>query len=652
MRRLPILVLVASLVFAVAGPTAAQSAGFMVESVEVRDHPEVAVTVTVETQLLGEETPEFRITENGQLREVVVEAAASDDLKVVLALDVSGSMRGAPLAAAKDAAARFIAQMPAGVEMAIISFGNAPALAAEFTDSKPTLLAAVELLTARGETALYDGLGSAASLLTGEDEAGRTIVLLSDGGDTVSAASLDDAAARLETLGASLYAVELQSPENDSEALQTLADAAGGVVIPADDPAALEELFGQIASELLSSYRLVFTSETFDSATVNVQVLAAGSVIAGSSRVVRLPADPTVDLEPVPVEDPAPTVDITPDPVPAPGAPVVTTIELSWLQTSTAAWLGAGAIFLAFAIVFTTIALRPRTPRATRGRSTLSASVSRDRARSKATPLSIIAESATALAEQTLNRGDRLKSVNAALERAGLALRPGEFLVLLVSAALAAAAIGLLLLNAAVGLVLAALVFLLVPMWLSSKATERSGLFNEQLGDTLQLMSASMRAGYGLLQAVDAVAEEAPSPTAEEFQRIKIETHLGRDLDDSLKAAAARVDSDDFRWVAEAIEIHRQIGGDLAEILDAVNETIRDRNRIRRRIRSLSAEGRISAWVLSLIPIFLAIIITIINPEYIGELPATGLGQGLIGGGIIAWLISVAWMRRIVRLQF
>ena len=161
-----------------------------------------------------------------------------------------------------------------------------------------------------------------------------------------------------------------------------------------------------------------------------------------------------------------------------------------------------------------------------------------------------------------------------------------------------------------------------------------------------------MRAGYGLLQAVDAVAEEAPSPTAEEFQRIKIETHLGRDLDQSLKAAAARVDSEDFRWVAEAIEIHRQIGGDLGEILDAVNETIRDRNRIRRRIKSLSAEGRISAVILSLIPIALILVIAVINPAYIGELPSTGLGQGLIVFGIIAWTISVFWMRRIVRLLF
>ena len=534
----------------------------------------------------------------------------------------------------------------------VAAIGNTPALATGFTDDRQTLLTAIDLLSARGETALYDGLGTAATLLRNEAEAGRTIILLSDGGDTVSSRSLEDSIVVLEALAADLYAVELQSPENDSEALQALADAAGGTVIAADDPAALESLFGGIASELLSSYRLVFISEAFGSTTLNVEVLAGGASIGGSSRTIEFPADPAVA---VPDPEPTPTVPevAAPAPIPVPPPRTGTTIELAWLETGAGSWLGAGAIFLAFAIVFTTISLRPRTATVKRGKSTLSSSFQpREQTRSKKTALSVIAESATAMAEQTLTRGDRFKSVNAALERAGVALRPGEFLVLLVSGAVAAAAIGYVLVNASLGLGLAGMVVLFVPMWLSSKANARRALFAEQLGDTLQLMSASMRAGYGLLQAIDAVAEEAPSPTAEEFQRIKIETHLGRDLDVSLKAAAARVDSEDFRWVAEAIEIHRQIGGDLAEILDAVNETIRDRNRIRRRIKSLSAEGRISAVILSLIPVVLIFVIAIINPAYIGELPSTGLGQGLIVGGIIAWTISVFWMRRIVRLQF
>lgn len=650
-RRTSLAVSVALVVLALAGPTAAQEAGFVIESVEVRNHPQVAVTVTVENQLLGDELPEFVLLENGEKREVTVEAAASDDLKVVLALDVSGSMRGEPLASAKEAATQFISQMPSGVEISIVSFGNSPALAAEFTANKQTLLAAVDSLAARGETALYDGVTTAATLLSSENQAGRTIVLLSDGGDTISSGSLADAVASLRSLGADLYAVELQSPENDSIALQTLAEAADGTVIPAGDPAALESLFGDIASELLSSFRLAFTSEAFDSATLSIQAIVDGSVIAGRTRIVGLPESPSiVDPETVlpPVEDPVTSPEPAPVPAPRPG----TSVELSWLETGIGSWVGAGAIFLAFSIVFIIMALRPRNRRAARGQSTLTQSVSGRARSSKNSALSVIAESATSLAEQALDRGDRFKTLNAALERAGVALRPGEFLVLVVAGAMAAAAIGNLLLNPAFGLLFGGIVILLVPMRLSSMSEKRSAAFDEQLGDTLQLMATSMRAGYGLLQAIDAVAEEAPSPTAEEFQRIKIETHLGRDLDDSLKAAANRVDSEDFRWVAEAIEIHRQIGGDLAEILDALNETIRDRNRIRRRIKALSAEGRISGIILSLIPVVLVFVIMIINPAYIGELPSTGVGQGLIVGGIIAWLFAVTWMRRIIRLQF
>lgn len=641
------------LLLLLASPAPASAAEFVIENVDASEHPEVSLTVTLENQLFNEDTPEFLLTENGSERPVQVESTVSADLKVVLLVDGSGSMRGAPLIAAKDATARFIDQMPTGVEMAIISFGNAPSLAAEFTSDKQTLLNAVDLLAARGETALYDGLEAAAALLAGETESGRTIVLVSDGGDTVSTTSLEESQATLETLNAAFYAIELQSPENDREALDTLALAAGGTVASADEPASLDVVFGDVAAQLLSSYRLTYQSDSFDSATIEVKVLAGGAMVAESSRRIRLPADPTAvvpdpDPQPAPVTKPLPVPSaITPelDLTLRPGTP----ITLSWLETGTAAALGFTALFLALATAFSILWLRPRTPKKSRSTLTMTPKA---KARAKRSPLTIVAESASELAERSLQRGDRFKTINAQLERAGMALRPGEFIVLVACALIGAAALGYLLVGLWLALLLPLIVVMVIPLRVSSKASQRSALFGEQLGDTLQLMSASMRAGYGLLQAVDAVAEEAPSPTAEEFHRIKIETHLGRDLDEGLKAAADRVDSEDFRWVAEAIEIHRQIGGDLAEILDAVNETIRDRNRIRRRIKALSAEGRISAIILSIIPLALTLVISIINPAYIGELVETGLGQVLIVFGVVAWLFAIGWMRKIIQMDF
>lgn len=645
-------VLVAVLVGLAAGALA-QTSGVSIDGVDTDDYPEVALTVSVERQLIGDRDPTFQLSEDGEVREVTVAATASDGLKVVLLLDVSGSMRGAPLQAAQQAAVQFVEAMPAGVEMAVLPFGSSPSLAAEFTDDKATLTAAIESLVARGETALYDGVAAAATLLSGEDEDGRTIIVLSDGGDTVSTRTLEEASAALADLGAAFYSVELQSPENDRAALDALALAAGGTVIAADDPAAIESTFGDIASELLSSYRVVYTSSLNDAADIEISALLDGVVVGTAARSIRLPAAPVVVDGTVPTTVPAPVV-VQPEPEPLPEPRRGTTITLTWVQRATAFWLGVASVFIATVTVFLIVVFRPSSPRPRRrrGSSTLTATPEQRRRAAKRSPITAIADSATALAEQALNRGDRFRTLNGALERAGVALRPGEFIVLVGSAVLAAAAVGLVLLGPIYALLFGAIVGLIWPMWLTSRARERSSEFNEQLGDTLQLMSASMRAGYGLLQAVDAVAEEAPSPTSEEFQRIKVETHLGRDLDDALEAAARRVGSEDFRWVAEAIQIHRQIGGDLAEILDAVNETIRDRNRIRRRIKALSAEGRVSAIILSLIPIVMAVFVTIVNPDYIGELPQTGIGQALIVGGIFAWLFGVMWMRRIVRLIF
>ena len=131
------------------------------------------------------------------------------------------------------------------------------------------------------------------------------------------------------------------------------------------------------------------------------------------------------------------------------------------------------------------------------------------------------------------------------------------------------------------------------------RAGRRQAAFADQLDDSLQLMASSLRAGHSLLRAVDVGArEDASAPTSEEFARIVNETRVGRDLSDALDEVAERMGSDDFTWVAQAIAIHREVGGNLAEVLDAVGHTIRERNQIRRQVKALSAEGKLSAIVL------------------------------------------------------
>ena len=149
------------------------------------------------------------------------------------------------------------------------------------------------------------------------------------------------------------------------------------------------------------------------------------------------------------------------------------------------------------------------------------------------------------------------------------------------------------------------------------KVGRRQAAFADQLDDSLQLMASSLRAGHSLLRAVDAVSQDAASPTAEEFARIVNETRVGRDLSDSLDEVAERMGSDDFTWVAQAIAIHREVGGNLAEVLDAVGHTIRERNAIRRQVKALSAEGKLSAIVLGALPFAIIGFIAMTNPRYL-----------------------------------
>jgi tight adherence protein B len=170
----------------------------------------------------------------------------------------------------------------------------------------------------------------------------------------------------------------------------------------------------------------------------------------------------------------------------------------------------------------------------------------------------------------------------------------------------------------------------------------------EQLPDVLTIMASSLRAGHSFMQALDTVAREIPQPAAVEFQRVVAEIRLGRPTDDALEALATRVGSADFRWAVLAVNIQREVGGNLAEILDNVADTLRERAMIRRQIRVLTAEGRLSAWVLAGLPVAIAIYMFIVNPDYIGLLFTHPIGLFMLGGAILLLIAGIIWMRKIV----
>ncbi|WP_324277156.1 ATPase, T2SS/T4P/T4SS family [Blastococcus brunescens] len=204
------------------------------------------------------------------------------------------------------------------------------------------------------------------------------------------------------------------------------------------------------------------------------------------------------------------------------------------------------------------------------------------------------AEDTTALADRLLTRTGRTGQLQNLLEQAGIQTRPAEVLVISGGVVLGSGALGLLLGGIGVGLLLVLVAPLVVAAVISVRRSRRQAAFMAQLDESLQLMASSLRAGHSVLRALDAVSRDSESPTAEEFSRVVNETRVGRDVKEALEEVAQRTGSEDFSWVVQAIAIHREVGGNLAEVLDGVGTTIRERNELRRQARVLSAEGRAS----------------------------------------------------------
>ena len=241
------------------------------------------------------------------------------------------------------------------------------------------------------------------------------------------------------------------------------------------------------------------------------------------------------------------------------------------------------------------------------------------------------------------------EKLDAQLEAAGSNLRSGEFVVATVAGGLLGAVLGAamlrnLLLAGVIGIVGA-----LVPtIYLRMTLNKRADKMREQLPDVLTIMASSLRAGHSFLQALDTVAREIPAPGQVEFQRLVAEIRLGRPAEDALEALADRVGSADFRWAVLAVNIQREVGGNLAEILDNVSDTLRERAMMRRQIKVLTAEGRLSAWVLALMPFALALYMFAVNPEYISLLFTSQIGLIMLGVGGVLLVLGILWMRKIV----
>ncbi len=242
--------------------------------------------------------------------------------------------------------------------------------------------------------------------------------------------------------------------------------------------------------------------------------------------------------------------------------------------------------------------------------------------------------------------------IDRALEQANIPMSAGEAII---------GTIGLgLIIGVLVGLFTGSIMWALVAgavlmvgmlLYVSRAASKERDKFDRQLPEVLTLLATSLRAGYSIMQAIEAVAAEAPDPSNREFGQGMAEIRLGRPMIDALGDIAVRMESRDFEWTVMAISIQREVGGNLAEVLQSISETMLHRNRFRREVKALTAEGRMSMWIMSSLPFAVALLITFVNPGYLEPLYTTTLGVVLLVVGLIMMVIGISFMRKIVKIE-
>jgi len=570
---------------------------------------------------------------NYRLSEVVRPPA--DELVVMLMVDVSGSTADGPLAAAKLAAGSFLDRLPDGTNVGLISFGPEATLISAPTDELDEIRSGLDGLVAEGATALFDAVALGAEVVSRSGADTRVMVVFSDGGDTNSSVTRESARDLAVAAGSRVEVVSLETPNSDPEALSFLAGEDGSV-IAVDDPDALESAFALLGDELGNQF--IVTVPDVEATELTIVVRGDDGIARGQVSINTANPGPN-----------SATTRSEPPIVSAPTEEIATSIAIVAASPNTLfgqriMTYGAGSVLLGLLLAGGLVAWPAPDARQRQKKQ-------KPVLRKKRRPIDA-AKRLTAMADAGLARTDRKSKTARMLEQAGLAVRPGEFVVLVAALVMASLTLGTVVLGVRMGVGLAVVVVLGSRIWLMRKVTKMRGAFADQLGATLQLLASNLRVGHGLFQGIDSIARESEQPTSREFQRVVGEVRLGRDVGESLRAMSDRLDNDDFRWVVQAIEIHREVGGDLGEVLDNVGVTIRDRARLKGQIHALSADGRISAGIMMALPFGVAGLMLLSTPDYLDELTGRGSGQLLLVAGALLMLIGGAWLKSIIRLQF
>jgi tight adherence protein B len=618
-RRVGLAILLAALVV----PAAALGAG-EVKQLSAAGFPRIEATVLAPSPT---QTPPS-LTENGRPVAGLNAANLASSKSVTVCVDRSRSMQGQALIAATEGAAAFVAAKASSDRVAVCAFGSVAVALTDFSTStidSDTALRQLSVDPVSG-TALYAAVVQASRLLDGEKNQGRVLVLLTDGNSSgEDSATLDEAIIAAKDAGVAVYAIGIEGRGFEPEPLQRLADATNGSYYSAASTDAISEVYSSIAEELQRTWQIEYVT----SARPGDQLDLVFKFPGGDEVATKLTAPGEAPVAPDKPSPLLPEFFYTSDW----GLPVLAGV------VGLLVLIGSAFLFAAPKGKWLKGRLDPHVA------STRTQALKRERDERSFSALSGLFKAT----ESVLGKFSIWKKIDRTLQRADFPLKTAEFAYIMFGFGLLFAffftALRRELWFMAIGFGLG--VFLPYA-FVSYKGRKRLKAFDEQLPDMLVTMAASLKAGHSFRQGIQSVVDEGVDPAAKEFKRVLNETRLGRPMDDALADMAGRIGSKNFEFVMSAVTIQRQVGGSLAGLFDMVADTVRQRQQFHRKIRGLTAMGRMSAYTLVGLPFVVGLAIYAINREYMEPLLTRSTGHKLIILMIVMMTIGSLMLKKIV----
>ncbi|HYX88466.1 MAG TPA: VWA domain-containing protein, partial [Gaiellaceae bacterium] len=601
------------------GAPAAASPSVSLRGVDPSGYPTIRATLVAP---VASDLPPT-LTENGRAVVDLVAQNLASAKSLVVAVDRSKSMSGKKLDDAVAAARNFVAAKAGSDRVAVVVFGSRAVQLTRFSSSTIDADDALRTMAvdSKSGTALYDALALSGRMLAGEAGRARVLVLLTDGQDVSSEASLTEAIETAHRAGVLVYPIAIGGSDAAAAPLRRMARETGGTFHAAASSKALAGVYSSIGRELRRTWRLEYVTAARPGETIHL----------------RASLDPegaaSFDLK-VPGNLAAPTAS---GGLPAPF------------------YSALGGLLLTLLVAFLVLSACGLVLTSSRGswvKGRLAAHVEggprKARQREKGERLAALAGLFSAT-EQAFGHRRLWKKLHLMLERADVPLRTVEFAYLIVGCGFVLALFAAVTGRSSLGILIALGVGALIPYgFVAIKARRRMNAFENQLPDLLVTLAASLKAGHSFKQGLQTVVDEGVEPASKVLGRVITDTKLGRPMDDALAETAERVGSKNFAFVITAVTIQRQVGGSLAGLFDMVADTVRQRQQFARKIKGLTAMGRASAYVLIALPFFVAFAITLLNPDYMDPLYHTSTGHTLIVVGLVMMAFGSLILKKLV----